>query len=81
MPGEFHGVLNHSVPPALIWAGCFLTLFFVVPLEELLVLPQALAEFFQIDILVVGIHSYSQTGSVGRPSCRTPVLILFNIQL
>ena len=46
-----------------------ITLFFVLPLEELLGLPQALAEIGRIDIPTVGIPSDCHTGGIGRMSC------------
>ena len=59
----------------------FFSLFFVLKLEELIGLPQALTELGMIDLPVVGIPSDHQTGGVGRTSCRTPGLLLFDGQM
>ena len=61
--------------------GVFVTLFAILTLEELLGLPQALAELRRIDFPAIGITSDSQTGYVDRQSCRTPILLLFGGQL
>ena len=53
----------------------------VLPLEELLGFPQALAELNRIDVTAVGIPYDYQTRGVGRPSCKTPVILLFYGQL
>ena len=57
------------------------TPFVVLPLKELLGRPEALAELGRLDIQSVGVPSDRQTGGVGRMSCQTPVLLLFDGQL
>ena len=58
--------------------GSFLTLFVTFPLERLLGLTKALAEIGRLDLPTVWFSFGRQTGCVGRRSCITPVLILFN---
>ena len=52
-----------------------------MPLEELIGIPQAIDELGRLDIPDVGIPCDCNTGGVGWPSCRTPVLLLFSRQL
>ena len=56
-------------------------LFFILLIKELLGISQALAELSRLDPSAVSIPSDCQTGGVGRPSCQTPVLLLFNSEL
>ena len=46
-------------------------------LKELIGLPQALAELGRLDLPVVGIPSYFQTGHAYWQSCLTTALLLF----
>ena len=57
--------------------GVLLTLFTDL-FRRLLLLIKALAELSRIYYPSVGNYFYRQTGCVGRRSCITPVLILFN---
>ena len=67
--------------PSLFWQSVFITIFIIMPLKELLCLPQAFDELGRLDIMKVGVSSDCETLYVDRQSCWNPVLLFFDRQL
>ena len=80
-PGEFHVVLNRSVPSAFIWTGCFCHTPCRTSAWGTDWPSPAIAKLGRLDLPVVGIPSNRHTGGVGCLSCQTHLLLLFGRQL